>query len=268
MSGEPVGSALGAQRVRQQLAEGSQLVGGWCHLASPFAAELVCHAGVDYAVVDMQHGLTGYSDLVGMLQAIATTAVIPMARIPYRDDGLAQRALDAGCYGLIVPMVNTPDDARRAVAMCRYPPLGERSYGPIRSRLFAGPDPALANERILCLVQVETREAMANLAAILAVPGVDGVYVGPADLGLSHGLSVTGDDPQVQAMLTTIARTCLDAGVIPGIHTSSGATARAAFELGYQMCSFGSDAVWLRAGYTEQIGLARATTAERISGHY
>lgn len=265
---QPGRSPVGAEILRQQMATGARLTGGWCTLPTSFATELVCHSGVDYAVVDMQHGLTGYSDLVSLLQAIATTPVVPMARIPYRDAGVAQRALDAGAYGLIMPMINSQADAEQAVAWCRYPPVGERSYGPIRARLFAGADPELANERVLCLVQIETRAAMTNLAAILAVPGIDGVYVGPADLALSHGLPLGGDDPTVRQMLAEIVAACREFNRIPGIHMTSGESAQEAFDLGYQMCSVGSDAVWLRAGYAEQIAIARATQAERVTGLY
>lgn len=265
---EPVRTPVGAELLRERMAQGAELIGGWCTLPASFATELVCHSGVDYAVVDMQHGLTGYSDLVSLLQAIATTSVVPMARIPYRDAGVAQRALDAGALGLIMPMISTQADAEQAVAWCRYPPIGERSYGPIRARLFAGADPVLANERVLCLVQIETRTAMSNLSAILSVPGVDGVYVGPADLALSHGLPIGGDDPTVLRMLAEIVAACRETNRIAGIHMTSGASARTAFDLGYQMCSIGSDAVWLRAGYSEQIAVARVREAEQVSGLY
>jgi 4-hydroxy-2-oxoheptanedioate aldolase len=140
-----------------QLGGEEPLFGGWCTLPSSFAAELVAHCGVDYAVVDMQHGLSGYSDLVPMMQAIALSGIAPMVRIPFGDLGTAQRALDAGAMGLIIPMVNDEAFAKLAVQACRYPPLGERSYGPIRSRLHVGADTEWVNSQVMCLVQIETK---------------------------------------------------------------------------------------------------------------
>lgn len=190
--------------LRARLDEPEALLGGWCTLPTSFAAELVGRSGVDYAVVDMQHGLGSYSDLISMLQAISLAGAVPLVRIPFGDYGLAQRALDAGAMGLIVPMVNNVDLARAAVNACRYPPIGERSFGPIRAKLHLGTDPQWANEQVMCLVQIETREAMSQLDGILDVPGIDGVYVGPADLALSHGLPAGSPTEELTALLSRI----------------------------------------------------------------
>ena len=263
-----VDQAPNGNPIRQRLALGENLVGGWCTLPTSFAAELVCHAGVDYAVIDMQHGLTGYSDLIAMLQAIGSTGVTPLVRIPFQDYGLAQRALDAGAYGLVFPMISTRELALEAVNSCRYPPMGERSYGPIRSRMFLGTDPNLVNQEVLCLVQIETRLAMENLEDILTTDGVDGVYVGPADLALSHQLPIGEATEEHDDMLRLIAEKCRTLGRIPGIHMTSGQEARKAFSLGYVMCSVGSDAVWLRAGYASQIAEAKSTSSRSEGGFY
>lgn len=251
--------------LRSRLRDGEVVVGGWCTLPTSFAAEIVSDCGVDYAVVDMQHGLTGYSDLVSMLQAIGSAGVVPLVRIPYEDFGLAQRALDAGAYGLIVPMVNNCDQAKAAVNSARYPPIGERSYGPIRQKMHLGGDPAWVNSQVLLLVQIETRTAMANLDDILSVEGIDGVYVGPADLALTHGLEVGGQSAELDALLSRIVEACNEHGAVPGIHTASGADGRRAHSLGYRLTTVGSDAVWLRAGYSQQIAAARSVD-EQISG--
>lgn len=261
--GAPKGNPL-----RSRLDSPEPLFGGWCTLPTSFAAELVGTSGVDYAVVDMQHGLTGYSDLVSMLQAITLTGAVPMVRIPFGDHGIAQRALDAGAMGLIFPMINTVALAEDAVRSCRYPPLGERSYGPIRARLHIDIDTTWVNSQILCLVQIETREAMDNLDGILAVPGIDGVYVGPADLALSHGMPPGKSSSELDELLSRIVQACRTHSRIPAIHSLSGADARDKVALGYRMCSIGSDSVWLGSAYTQQVALAREQTSEAAGGLY
>jgi len=243
--------------LRPRLERSEVLIGGWCTLPTPFAAELVGRSGVDYAVVDMQHGLAGYSDLIAMLQAIELTGTVPMVRIPFGDYGLAQRALDGGAMGVVVPMVNDPGLAEAAVRACRYPPAGERSYGPIRSRLLLGTDTDWANEQVLCLVQIETRAALASLDDILQVPGIDGVYVGPSDLALTHGIPPGTPSDEVDGLLSLIAQACRRHGKIPAIHALSGSDGHQKLALGYQMCSIGSDSTWLHAGYREQVDRAR-----------
>ncbi len=254
--------------LRSRLQTQEPLFGGWCTLPTSFAAELVGSSGVDYAVVDMQHGLTGYSDLVSMLQAISLAGAVPMVRIPFGDHGIAQRALDAGAMGLIFPMVNTVALAEDAVRSCRYPPLGERSYGPIRARLHIDIDTEWVNQQILCLVQIETKEAMDNLDGILAVPGIDGVYVGPADLALTHGMPPGKSSPELDALLSRIVDGCRSHARIPAIHSLSGADARDKVALGYRMCSIGSDSVWLGSGYTQQVARAREQASEAAGGLY
>lgn len=247
--------------LRSRIEGSEQLLGGWCTLPTSFAAELVASSGVDYAVIDLQHGLTGYSDLVSMLQAISLAGAVPLVRIPFGDYGMAQRALDAGAMGVVFPMVNTPELARTAVDCCRYPPLGERSFGPIRSKFNLGTDPAWVNSQILCLVQIETRQSMSSLDSILAVEGVDGVYVGPADLALSHGLAVGKPSIELDELLRRIHEACVGHGKIPAIHTTSGADCQEKIALGYRMCSIGSDSVWLHAAYTEEVAKARNAVA-------
>lgn len=261
--GQPKGSPL-----RLQLGVEEPLFGGWCTLPSSFAAELVANCGVDYAVVDMQHGLSGYSDLVSMMQSIALAGIAPMVRIPFGDLGTAQRALDAGAMGLIIPMVNDEAFAKLAVQACRYPPLGERSYGPIRARLHLGSDTQWVNSQVLCLVQIETKEAMSNLDAILAVPGIDGVYVGPADLALSHGMPPGVATEELDVLLRRIVDACHAHGRIPAIHTLSGVDALEKVALGYRMCSIGSDSVWLQSAYSQQVAFAKEKSLEVTGGLY
>ena len=248
--------------LKTKIGAGGTVFGGWCTLSDSLIAEMVGGLDVDYVVVDMQHGVAAYSDLIAMLQGIDLTDATPLVRIPHGDFGLAQRVLDAGAQGIIVPLVDSAVDAAQAAQACRYPPIGGRSFGPIRSQMHLGVDSEHVNEEVLCLVQIETPAAMQNLEEIVATPGVDGVYVGPADLALTHGLLVGREDPALQALLTTVVQACRAAGVIAGVHAFSGTSARHASEMGFSMITVGSDATWLRAGYSRELSTARGTTPE------
>ena len=254
--------------LKAKLRDGGTALGGWCALSDSLAAEIIAGLGVDYVVVDMQHGLAPYSALIAMLQAIGNSDVTPLVRIPVGDIGLAQRALDAGAHGIIWPLVDNAADAANAVSNCRYPPAGNRSFGPIRARMYLGSEPSAVNEQILCLVQVETPGAIESLEEIVATPGVDGVYVGPADLAVAHGLPVGQENPQMEEMLTKIVETCHKAGVVAGLHAFSGEAALRAYERGFSMTTVGSDVTWLRVGYTRELSIARAEDPREIVGFY
>lgn len=259
-----------SNHLKALLDSGRPAVGGWCTIPDSYSAEIVAYASSDYVVVDMQHGLAAFSDLVQMLQAVAAHGPTPLVRIPHGDLATAQRALDAGAQGIIFPLINSAADAAAAVASCRFPPLGTRSYGPVRARLHLGADPEVLNREVLCLVQVETLEAMQALDEILSCVGVDGVYVGPADLALSLGLPVGTAQPAVEDALGTVVTSCRAAGLTPGIHTASGEAARGALERGFQMATVSSDAVLLLAAYQRELATARAVapaTPESQSGH-
>ena len=250
------------------LRDGHSAVGGWCHLADSMAAEITGRLDVDYLVIDMQHGTASQSGIISMLQAVSGTGTTPLVRIPHQDYGLAQRLLDAGAEGLIVPLVNHRADAEAAASAVRYPPLGNRSFGPVRSQMVLGRDTEHVNSQILCLVQIETREAMGNLDEIVNAPGIDGVYVGPADLALTHGLSITRQEPELDRLFDLVLEACSRANSIPGIHCFSGESAKRAQNQGFRLTSVGSDAVWLKAGYCEQLALARGTEHQAPGGYY
>lgn len=246
-------------RLRAAWSEGRSAVGGWCAIPSSFSAELVASFGPDYVCIDMQHGLTGFSELVPMLQAIAIHGPTPLVRIPHRDLATAQRALDAGAQGLIIPLVQNARDAAEAAAVCRYPPLGTRSFGPIRSRLHLGTDTQQVNREVLCIVMIETADGLVNLDEILACPGVDAVYVGPADLALALGASV-GSDGAIEAALDRILSACRRRGVPAGIHTASGESARRALDRGFTMATVTTDAALLSAACLREFAAARGTS--------
>src|SRR5262249_53255584 len=169
-------------------AKGEAVVNGWLSIPSSFSAEVMAHQGFDSLTVDMQHGVIDYQTAVTMLQAISTTPVIPLARVPWNDPALLMKILDAGVYGIICPMINTKAQAEALVAACKYAPRGYRSWGPVRASIYAGADYGdHANDDLIVMPMVETAEAVKNIDEILKVPGVDGVYVGPSDLSLTMG---------------------------------------------------------------------------------
>ena len=180
--------------LRERWGQGATTLGAWISLREPLLAEVAALAGFDYVVVDMQHGLADIADATAMLQAMARTPTVPVVRVPWNEPGIIGRVLDAGALGVIIPLVNSPEEARRAVEACRYPPDGSRSIGPLVTRIRHGADfPATANDVVACIPMIETRQAVDDIDAILAVAGIDAVYVGPADLSLSYGLAAAVD---------------------------------------------------------------------------
>ncbi len=231
-------------KLREIWAEGGTAVNGWLHIPSSWSAEVMAHAGWDSVTVDLQHGLSGYQASVTMLQAIATTNAVPMARSTWNDPAQIMRLLDAGAYGIICPMINTRAEAEAFVGACRYPPLGYRSLGPTRARVYAGADYAQnANETIIALAMVETQQAMDNLQEILAAPGLDGVFVGPGDLRLSltgkFGMDLS--DPILLGALQQIAEVTRENGHVAGIWVPDAETGQKMKQLGYQLITVSTD---------------------------
>ena len=156
---------------------GKVVVNGWLSIPSGFSAEVMAHQGYDSLTVDLQHGMQDFQSALQCFQAISTTTVVPLVRVPWLEPSIVMKCLDAGAYGVVCPLVNTRQDAEKFVSYCRYPPIGERSYGPNRVMLYAGSDYAdQADAEILTIAMIETPEAIQNLDAILATPGLDAVY--------------------------------------------------------------------------------------------
>ncbi len=229
-------------------------------LGSPTVAETIALSGVDYLGIDCQHGLVGLDGMVSMLLAIARTPAAAVVRVPPSDPFWIGRALDAGAEAVVVPMVNTEADALEAAAACRYPPAGNRSNGRPRSGALTSTDPATMSAEVVCLVMIETLEAVANLDAILAVPGVDGVYIGPSDLALSMGLPPSLDvgEPERRTVIEAIRDACVAAGKYPAIHTSGGEGARAWSQAGFRMLSLAADQAIIGAAYRQHLATARS----------
>jgi 4-hydroxy-2-oxoheptanedioate aldolase len=193
-------------------------------------AELLAASDFDYVCVDLQHGLATPGELPAMLQAMRAAGRAPLVRPAWNDPVHVMRALDTGAAGVVVPMVNSAEDAARAVAASRFPPTGIRSWGPMWGdvRADGALPPAEQDTAVLCLVMVETQAAVDALDEIVAVPGIDGVYIGPNDLALStgHGRGTYRDTPEVDALIQRIIGTCRAAGIAAGLHCSDVEMAR------------------------------------------
>ena len=226
--------------------DGRTIVNGWLSINSPYLAELAAHQGYDALTVDMQHGMIGFDGAVAMFQAIATTPVIPMARPSENSPAEIMRLLDAGAYGIICPMISTASDAARLVAACRYPPVGARSFGPARGLLYGGLDYfTAANTEILVFAMIETQGALDNLDAIASTEGIDGVFIGPADLSASMGHVGNPGHPNVQAAIEGAIRRINLAGKAAGILTPDEALARHYLGLGALFVAVGLDTALL-----------------------
>jgi 4-hydroxy-2-oxoheptanedioate aldolase len=241
-------------------AQGRAAVSGWLSIPSAFSAEVMAHQGFDSLVIDMQHGVIDYQAAVGMLAAISTTPVVPLARVPWNDPAYVMKILDAGVYGIICPMINSRAEAEALVRVCKYPPRGQRSFGPVRASLYAGADYVdHANDQLLVLPMVETAEALKNLDEILSTPGVDGVYVGPSDLSLSLGCKPRLDqtDPPVVEAQQKIVAACKRHGVVAGIHNATSGYALKMIEAGYQLVVLASDSRFMAARAAEEVSAVR-----------
>jgi 4-hydroxy-2-oxoheptanedioate aldolase len=230
--------------LRNVFASGGCALNAWLAIANSYSAEMMAHQGFDSVTVDLQHGPVDFQAAVGMLQAISTTRAVPLVRVPWNEPILTLKLLDAGAYGVICPMVNTRAQAEALVSACRYPPRGTRSFGPNRAVLYGGADYwQHANEEVLVFAMVETREAVANLDQIVAVDGIDGVYVGPSDLSMSLGQppSLDPQDGEVLGAIRTICEGTRKHGKIAGIHTDGAATTVRRINEGFQFCSILND---------------------------
>ena len=236
--------------LKQIWQDGGVVVNGWLSIPDGFAAELMAHSGWDSLTLDMQHGLMDYDAGLSMLQAINTTPTVALARVPWNEPGIIMKMLDAGCIGLICPMINNRAETEAFVGACRYPPLGYRSHGPTRASLVMGSDyPEQANQNVLTFAMVETKAAVDNLEDILSTPGLDAIYIGPSDLNQSYGNKprLDSEDPEFLKLLEHIVARCKTHGIVAGLHTAASEYAQKMVAMGFQFVTIGSDARILSA---------------------
>jgi 4-hydroxy-2-oxoheptanedioate aldolase len=251
-----------ANRVKQLWREGRPVACAWLSSGDTYVAETMANAGLDAIVVDMQHGMTIGPDRAALaLQAISTTDTVPLVRVPWNDPVHIQYVLDAGAYGVIVPLVNSRADAERAAGACRYAPLGYRSNGPNRARYYAGADYfSHANDEIICLVMTETVQALDHLEEIGTTPGVDGFYIGPTDLAITMGQQPVLDhpDPRHAEAVQNVLDTARRLGIQAGIHTTGGEEARRRVEQGFTLTTLGPDVGFVADGVHRALAAFRA----------
>jgi 4-hydroxy-2-oxoheptanedioate aldolase len=246
--------------IREIWAGDRPALGLWSVMPGTIGAEILAKAGADYVCVDQQHGVIDYSSMAPMFQVIRAGGAAPITRVLSNDPFLIMKALDAGSWGVIVPLVNSAEDAARAVSACRYPPQGIRSFGPVLAADVIGSrDPEKLGGEVVCLVMVETREALERVGEIAATPGLDGVYIGPSDLALSLGLTPTLEimEGEHEAAVRRIREACHEHGIAAGIHAPSGEWARRHAQAGFDLITVATDAPLLRMVAGQEMAAAR-----------
>ncbi len=238
---------------KEKMLRGEPAFGYALGLGSPLAAEALGGSGVDFLLLDTQHGSWGPDSTIAALAAMAAGPAVPMARVSTNNYTLIGRLLDEGMLGIVVPMVDTAEDARAAAAACRYPPRGRRSWGWARARAYGADYPDWIDDQIFLAVQIESAMAVENAEAILATPGVDGCWVGPADLALSLGIhprEAANRDEHARAV-ERVLRACRDTGKVPGFAGSSPEHAVALAKQGFRYLTAGSDLGFMLSGAAE-----------------
>lgn len=232
-----------APSLKSRWASGEVTLGAWCMIPEPLTAEALGRAGFDWVLVDMQHGCMDYETALNMIRAIDLTPALPIVRVPWNDPGIIGRMLDAGALGIVIPMIQTAEDARRAVDACLYPPKGRRSFGPVRVGQRDGQGYFMeANDRVAVIPMIETPEALANVEKIAVVPGVDALFVGPFDLSIALGLPPGDNDgkPVFDEAIVRISAAARSAGIATAV-LSNAKVAPLRIEQGFQMISTTTD---------------------------
>ena len=219
-------------------------INAWLSIPNSFTAEAISKMGWDSVTIDMQHGQNDYNTSISMLQSISNSEAIPFARVPWNEPGIIMKMLDLGVLGIIAPMINSKKECEDFVSYCYYPPNGQRSFGPMRAQLIQGTDYYdHANKEIISLAMIETKEAVENIDAILSVPNLTGVYIGPGDMCSSYGFKPKFDvkeDP-IYSNIKKIVKKAKENGKISGIHNGTTSYAKEMIDLGYQFLTVSSD---------------------------
>jgi 4-hydroxy-2-oxoheptanedioate aldolase len=263
MAAEPAGPYIatgvgsGANRVRSVLAAGRPALGACVHVPGPVSAELLAAAGYDWLMLDLQHGGMTIDGVAPVIAALAPSGTAPLVRVGWNEEAAIMRALDLGAAGVIVPMVETAAEAERAAAACRYPPRGNRSYGPLREPFG---DVEGANREVFCMPMIETRKGLEEAEEIVAVAGVDAIFIGAVDLGLSLGAPFA--TPVDQEPILGAIRRVRDAAARHGVELCVIAGNREQAEMlvaeGVRLPLWGFDLQFIRAAAEAQVAAAAA----------
>jgi 4-hydroxy-2-oxoheptanedioate aldolase len=253
-------------KLKARLKSGKACVNAWLAIPSGFSAEVMAQCGFDSVTVDMQHGVQDYQSMVQCFQAMDKYPITPMVRVPWNEPGIIGKALDGGAWGVICPMVNTPAEAKALANACLYPPIGKRSNGPIRAAAYgeASPYQSIANDEVLVIPMIETQEAIDNIDAILDVPGIAGIYVGPSDLGFSLGLKPVLDreEPEIFPIYEKLLKATRARGQFAGIHNATGAYAARMIAMGFRFVTLANDSVLMARAAREQIAITRKNAGD------
>ena len=259
-----------ANRLKEMWSRGETVIAGWLSIPSGYSAEVMAKAGYDALTVDMQHGVQDYQSLISCFQALSPQGPVPMVRVPWNEPGIIGKVLDGGAAGVICPMVNTAEEARALVSSMRYPPSGLRSHGPIRAGIYgeAGTYYKTANADVICMPMIETEQAVSNIDAILDVPGIDAVYVGPGDLGMSMGMppAMDREEPVILRHYETVLKACEKRGIYAGLHNGSAEYAIRMIDMGFRFVVLSSDSgIMLRAARSDVLAVQEARGARGVS---
>ncbi|MDP6285811.1 MAG: aldolase/citrate lyase family protein [Acidimicrobiales bacterium] len=251
---------MGFMKLPEKFNSDNTAFGCWLKVPSSVSAEIAALSGFDYVCIDMQHGFSDRNDLIPMLQAIQPHSPRAIVRVPSNEPSVIGWALDAGATGVIVPLVNSAEEAEKAVRACFYPSKGNRSMGPTRAeRVFGEKYAQEVKDSIQCLPMIETLDALNNLESILSVDGVDSIYVGPSDLSVNLGLPKGNNDgnPKFDEALERIINSCEEYNVVPGIHANS-SLVETRQEQGFRVLTVVEDDGAMSAGFREVFNQIRS----------
>lgn len=247
-------------RIHTLWADGKPVINGWLHIPSMWSAELMANQDWDSLVIDMQHGMMSMESAIQMLQAISTTDTVPMVRVNWNTPGDIMRVLDGGAYGIICPMIDTREQCEAFVGACRYPPMGYRSLGPTRAKVYGGADYAEhANDTIITMAMIETQEAFDNRDEIMSVEGLDAVFVGIGDLRLSMTGKAGFDssDQTINDALEAILESANNHNIKAGLFTADPQYAADKLNLGYHFVTVMTDSMFLTGAAANAIETVR-----------
>jgi 2-keto-3-deoxy-L-rhamnonate aldolase RhmA len=242
--------------LKAKLKEGKAAYGIGLSIAHPDVAEIIGKLGYDWAFIDTEHSPMDVMDVQVLLQAMSSSSTVPIVRVAWNDMVMIKKALDIGAYGIVVPWVNSREDALRAVQAIKYPPQGFRGYGPRRASLGDPDYQKTANDEVMLVVQIETQNAIDHIDEILSVPGVDATMIGPYDLSLSLGVFRDWDNPKFKSAIQKIRESCTRNGVSPGILVQDDVEKR--FAEGFRFFLVASDTALITSGGAEILKRCRA----------
>jgi 4-hydroxy-2-oxoheptanedioate aldolase len=256
-------------KLKARLKSGKACINAWLAIPSGFSAEVMAQCGFDSITVDMQHGVQDYLSMVQCFQAMNGHPVTPLVRVPWNEPGIIGKVLDGGAWGVICPMVNTPAEAKSLAGACLYPPAGKRSNGPIRAAMYgeASMYQTIANDELMIVPMIETQEAIDNIDAILDVPGISGIYIGPSDLGFSLGLKpmLDREEPEIFPIYEKLVKATAKRGQFAGIHNATGAYAARMIGMGFRFVTIANDSGLMARAAREQIAITRKDAGDVAS---